>query len=313
MAQRRWWHVPCSRRQRNQTLKDQWLAIVNPRAGGNRNRSRLAHIRDGLGRIAVKTVLTNHSGHATELAGCAQDYVGLVAVGGDGTLFEILKGFDRVKQRIALIPAGRGNSLGRHLGLLHRQTPLDVIHRGDVRRIDLLEVEIKTADGLESNHFSASTVAVGYPVAVAMRARDVAWMGRMSYATAAAVIQPLHFRAIVEYEGALPHELYLSGFIANNTRYLANFLAFHKGNCHDGLFDVMQMDAGIVKQTMHNLSALSRTRFYEPYAPMQAGSVKLRLETPQNLMIDGEIFPEVVSFDIRVLPSALACNGPRTQ
>jgi hypothetical protein len=28
------------------------------------------------------------------------------------------------------------------------------------------------------------------------------------------------------------------------------------------------------------------------------------------LMMDGEIVPNVISIDIRILPSVLACNGP---
>ena len=90
-------------------------------------------------------------------------------------------------------------------------------------------------------------------------------------------------------------------------------LAFHQGNCSDGLFEVMEMSAGRVKQAAHNLSALSGTRAYEPYPPRQARSARLSLEAPRNLMIDGEIFPNVVSLDIRILPSALECNGPRSE
>lgn len=73
------------------------------------------------------------------------------------------------------------------------------------------------------------------------------------------------------------------------------------------------MDAGLVKQTAHNLSALSGMGLYEPYASLQASSATVRLEAPQNLMLDGEIVPDVVSLEIRVLPAALECNGPKAQ
>jgi diacylglycerol kinase family enzyme len=243
----------------------------------------------------------------------AQAYAGVVAVGGDGTLFEILKGIDREKQRIALIPSGRGNSLARDLGLLRRRVLFDVINWDDVRRIDLLEVNVVSAGGIESKHLSASTVAVGYPASVAIRARQMGWLGKVSYAAAAAAIRPRHFGARVRHGDANSREVRLSGFIANNTRYLANFLAFHQGSCSDGLFEIMEMEAGLLKQTMHNLSALSGTRIYEPYPSMQARSAHVCLETPQDLLIDGEVFPAVLSFDIQILPAALACNGPRAR
>jgi diacylglycerol kinase family enzyme len=265
---------------------------------------------DGLRRIAVKTVLTSGPGHAVELALEAQAYGGVVAVGGDGTLFEILKGIDRKEQRIALIPAGRGNSLARDLGLLHRRALLDVIHWEQARFIDLMAVHVTTADGVQSRHLSASTVGLGYPAAVTLRARKLAMLGRMSYAAAAAATRPVHFSARIQYEDGTPREVWLNGFIANNTRHLANFQAFCQASCSDGLFETMEMNAGIAKQTLHNLSALSGTGAFEPYASRQARNAKIQLNTPQNLMMDGELFPQVVSVDIRILPSALVCNGP---
>jgi diacylglycerol kinase family enzyme len=132
----------------------------------------------------------------------------------------------------------------------------------------------------------------------------------MSYAAAATATRPVPFRAHIQSGNHAPREVRLSGFIANNTRYIANFLAFRQASCCDGHFETMEMDAGVIKQTMHNLSSISRTGMYEPYALMKATYAQLRLDDPQDLMMDGEIVPNVMSIDIRILPSALACNGP---
>ena len=294
-------------------MRRQWLAIVNPRSGGNENRGRLAAIMDGLRLHTKNVVLTRYPGHAAELAMTAEADGGVAVVGGDGTLFEILKGVDRKEQRIALIPAGRGNSLARDLGLVNGGGLLAAMHWEATRFVDLLEVTAMGADGTESTHLAASTVAVGYPAAVVLQARKMARMGRMSYAAAAAITRPVHFGAWVQYGDGIEREVRLSGFIANNTRHLANFVAFRRGSCCDGLFEVMEMEAGVVKQTTHNLSALSGMGVYEPYPHTQASGAWVRLEAPQNLMLDGEIFPDVVSLDIRILPSALECNGPKAQ
>jgi len=283
---------------------------VNPRSGGNRNCARRKALLNELERLAIRTELTRHAGHATELATEAQNYGGVVAVGGDGTLFEVLKGIDLSRQRIALIPMGRGNSLARDLGLMRGGNLLDAIHWQAAKAIDLLAVTLTTADGAQSRHLSASTVAVGYPAAVTRRARRLAQLGKMSYAAAAALTRPAHFSARVQQDSEPPRDVRLSGFVANNTRHLANFMAFRRANCCDGVFETMEMDAGLTKQTMHSLSALSGTGFYEPYAPKQARSARVQLETPQDLMIDGEMFQDAVLLDIRILPSAVTCNGP---
>jgi diacylglycerol kinase family enzyme len=258
-------------------------------------------------------VLTKGPGHAAELAQEAQGFGGVVAVGGDGTLFEILKGIDRANQRMALIPAGRGNSLARDLGLMHRRRFLDVIHWDGSRSIDLLEVNVTTADGVEMRHLSASTVALGYPAAVTLRARKLAGLGKLSYAAAAAAIVPARFGARVQIGDEAPRDVHLSGFIANNTRHVANFRAFRQASCSDGRFELMELNAGLAKQLLHNLSALSGTGMYEPYAPMQATGAHVQLETPQSMMMDGEIIPNVVAVGIRILPSALRCNELASQ
>jgi diacylglycerol kinase (ATP) len=263
-----------------------------------------------LHKLAAKTVLTLHPGHAAELARNSQSFDGVVAVGGDGTLFEILKGIDCRRQRIALVPVGRGNSLARDLGLTHRHKILDVVHWQKARAIDLMQVRATNADGLETTYLSASTVALGYPAAVTLRARGLAAFGKMSYAVAASATRPSYFSASVQYGNAAPREVRLSGFIANNTRHLANFVGFRKASFCDGQFDAMEMNGGVVKQTAHNLSALSGTGLYEPHPVKQTTTAQLQLDAPQNLMMDGEIVSDVVSIRVSILPAALACNGP---
>jgi diacylglycerol kinase family enzyme len=175
-----------------------------------------------------------------------------------------------------------------------------------------MQVQVTSADGAESTYLSASTVALGYPAAVTLRARELAAFGRMSYATAAAATRPLHFNACVEHGDCARREVRWSGFIANNTRHLANFVAFRNASLCDGQFEVMEMNGGAVKQTAHNLSALSGTGYYEPHPVKQTTTTQLYLESPQNLMMDGEIVPNVLSIRVNILPAALACNGPDT-
>jgi diacylglycerol kinase (ATP) len=265
---------------------------------------------EALHKLAAKTVLTLHPGHAAELARDSQSFDGVVAVGGDGTLFEILKGIDCGRQRIALFPAGRGNSLARDLGLTHRHKILDVVHWQSARAIDLMQVRATTADGVETTYLSASTVALGYPAAVTLRARELAAFGKMSYAVAASATRPSYFDASVYYGSAAPREVRLTGFIANNTRHLASFAGFRKASFCDGQFEAMEMNGGFVKQTSHNLSALSGTGFYEPHPVKQTTTAQVQLEVPQNLMMDGEIVSNVVSIRVDIIPAALACNGP---
>jgi diacylglycerol kinase family enzyme len=135
----------------------------------------------------------------------------------------------------------------------------------------------------------------------------------MSYAAAAAATRPVSFGGWVQYGEGEVKEVRLSGFVANNTRHMANFVVFRGASTCDAVFDVMEMQAGFLKQSVHNLSALSGTGWYEPFDRIQAARARVRLEAPQSLMLDGEMFPDVVAVDVRILPAALECNGPKAR
>lgn len=289
-----------------------WLAIVNRCSGGIIARQHLRGILPNLGQWVEKTVFTEYPGHASELAMGAASYSGLAAVGGDGTIFEILKGLDRKRQRLAIIPTGRGNSLARDLGLLSQLPSLEVLDSREPSYIDLMEVTVKNADGLELRNLSASTVALGYPVAVAKAGLRLRRMGKFCYAAGAPWVRPAPFAIEVSCEAGGTVKKQLTGFIANNTRHMANFRVFPRASYRDGFFDLMELNAGILKQNLHNLSALFGSHFYIPFEPIRTKSVQVRLHQPQELMIDGEFYPRVVSVNVQILAAALACNGGKS-
>jgi diacylglycerol kinase (ATP) len=284
-----------------------WLAIVNRQSGGSGARARLPNILRDLGDLVEKTVFTEYPGHATELAMDAKRYSGLAVVGGDGTLFEILKGLDRKRQCVAIVPSGRGNSLARDLGLFGKRPSLDAMDVNGSQQIDLMEVTFKDACGLELQNSSASTVALGYPAAVAKAAGGFPRrLGTFSYAAAAAFVRPVPFDIEISREDGSSKKTSLKLFIASNTRHLANFLVFPNASCRDGLIDLLELDAGFLGQSIHNVSGLFGSTLFSRNHVSRAKRVDLRLREPQELMIDGEIIPEIVSVRIRILPMALA-------
>ena len=92
---------------------------------------------------------------------------------------------------------------------------------------------------------------------------------------------------------------------------MANFLAFPDAQPNDGKLEVLELNSGIFGQTLHNLSVLSRKYFYEPKLPFQVESVQVSFELPEILMVDGEIYKNVISFSVKVLPESLGIHGPR--
>jgi diacylglycerol kinase (ATP) len=283
-----------------------WLAIVNRRAGGLRSPATLEFVLGRLRDLASETVFTEYSGHARKLAAGAAAFGGIIVAGGDGTLLEVLNGFDNAKQKLALLPAGRGNSLARDLGLYPLEFACNAIQSGRCAAIDLMEATFEHAGGRAGHSLSASTIALGYPTSV-VRAAGARFrpLGVYCYAAAAAFLRPSPNQMRISEEGCDFAERRLTGFVANNTRHLANFVALPDACCDDGHFDTMEMSSGFFRQSLHNLSALSGMQFYSPVALKPMTSLKLVLKRPQELMIDGELIGEVVSVHVRVRAAAV--------
>ncbi|MEQ3796442.1 diacylglycerol kinase family protein [Flavobacteriaceae bacterium MJ-SS4] len=92
----------------------------------------------------VEVVLTNYLGHATIIAkenNSKFDYI--IAVGGDGTLNEVINGIDlRSNIIIGLLPYGTGNDFSRGLDLkLNAQFLFNLIKNDCYRQIDIGLVE----------------------------------------------------------------------------------------------------------------------------------------------------------------------------
>jgi diacylglycerol kinase (ATP) len=122
--------------------------ILNPRAASGAALRRLGAIEDALRRYELthEIMLTRSSGHATELARAAMsDGVDVIAaVGGDGTLNEVVQAFLGPDGKalkgpdLALVPIGTGGDFKRTLGLSGAiEEAVGRIRRGTRRPIDL--------------------------------------------------------------------------------------------------------------------------------------------------------------------------------
>ena len=285
----------------------EWIAIVNPRSGG---RTRPQAFFDRLRSVAGRVLVSDGPGHVDALVRSCRDATGILVAGGDGTLFEVLQACDRSHQKIVLLPAGRGNSLARDLGIAEDADARSCIDHGVDVAIDLLAVRLRHADGTLWEGVSASNLAIGYPAEVA---RDASRWRRLrggSYALAALTASPTPLNIRLRCDDAPLEATRLTGFVISNSRYVGPFMGFPTSQLSDGVFHTIEMRAGRVRQTMHNLSSLSGLGFYEPGVRRDLRSVTADLEEPALLKIDGEIRTGVVGIDVRLEPGAVTFRVP---
>jgi diacylglycerol kinase (ATP) len=289
-----------------------WLAIVNPAAGSRGATRRLARRLASVTGTGIDLAETTAPGDGTRLARQACGYAGIVAVGGDGTIAEVLNGMDRRRQALALLPAGHGNCLARDLGIANPAGALAAFAAGDTLAIDVIRAVIEFADGRIEERLCASTLAFGYVAdVVALGRRRLAWLGRHAYATAAIAVPPRRLRLRVGVDAAAGARR-LTNVVINNTAHLANFRAFRRARLDDGTLDVLEADFAWPRQLLHNLAVLAGSARFGPPARWQAPAIAVESEAPARLMIDGELEHGVIRVQARCEPAAVRCRvAPR--
>lgn len=127
------------------------LIIVNPAARVGRNSPRL--VNEGMAVLRrlgfdAELVVTQHAGHASELA-ALPGFELVVAVGGDGTVNEVVTGLLRQPNPppLAILPAGTGNDIARLLGIRSPAQAMSALVAGSIAPWDVIEINCRGADG----------------------------------------------------------------------------------------------------------------------------------------------------------------------
>jgi diacylglycerol kinase (ATP) len=109
-------------------------------------------------------IVTQRPGHAREIAFSAEGYDKLAAVGGDGTVGDVVSGImDRQgpKPRLAIVPAGTGNDIARNTGIHSIEHAVSSLREGRLRAFDMIRVDYEEG-GRRAHRYSFLMVAVGF-------------------------------------------------------------------------------------------------------------------------------------------------------
>jgi YegS/Rv2252/BmrU family lipid kinase len=300
------------------------LAVVNPAAGGGRVRRRWPTLAPRLrGAVPDLTVRwTTAPGEATALTRSAvrSGTEHIVAVGGDGTLHEVVNGFFAADGTpltpapvLTPLPCGTGSDFCRALGT---PTALEAVARLSTprsRRVDLLRVHYTDPSGARALRYGLNVVSFGLSARVVerlgRRSRG-AFAGRLSYLGALLRTLTSHrpFAAHLTVDDApLPGGALHLGAIANGPSFGAGLRIAPGAQLDDGRLDVT---------VLHDASALSLLcrlpRFYRGTHPALDGVTtapgRRVAATPRALPVpleaDGEWLGRLPA-TVEVVPGAL--------
>jgi len=276
------------------------LLIFNPHAASGRAARLLPRIQAGMERFSeIVSLSTGYAGHARELVARSDisEFDGVIAAGGDGTLFEVLNGLyqhqenDRVP--LGLVPVGTGNAFARELGLLPGDWDkgVDIIRAGRLRPLDVGRVQTKT----ETFYF-LNIVGMGFPVDAMRTAKRLKMIGKSAYSMAVIreMLRLKSYRLSIEINGKTVEQDNVFVEISN-TRYTGtSFLIAPAARPDDGLLDVTLLRDLPRLRLLRLFPTIYSGRHvnFEEVSTYRANTVKIML--PQNSLLapDGEFFGE---------------------
>src|SRR5574344_1295889 len=128
--------------------KDKILFIINPISGVGKQKTVENALETTLDkeRYDYKIVYTEYAHHSTaiSLKAALLGYDVVVAVGGDGSINDCVRGLIDTNVTLGIIPCGSGNGLARNLKIpLEVTKAIEVINKKKVEKIDTVTVNDK--------------------------------------------------------------------------------------------------------------------------------------------------------------------------
>ena len=304
-------------RSRKNTIKTVFL--VNPAAengAAGRRWPELAHEAASLG-LQGDTRFSERPGHLTELAReAAANADLLVAVGGDGTVNEVVNGIAGLDVELALIPRGTGGDFVRTFGIPRKlDRAVEVALRGRTRAIDLGRGRYRSWAGEDEESYFANIASAGMSGAIAKRTNETskALGGKVSYAWATVAVfsrwrsDEVRVRVDGTEQAGRMHDV-----IVANGRYLGGGMKMvPEAEPDDGLLDVLLIGDLTKRDLLLTMPKTYRGKHLpHPKATLLRGTtVEIDAPEPLPVELDGEQ-PGTTPVRFEIVPRALRLRVP---
>jgi diacylglycerol kinase (ATP) len=297
-------------------VSERFLAIVNPAAGGGRCGQLADAVLDRVRRdagIDLEIARTNRAGEATAIArkAYAAGLRNFLAVGGDGTAYEIVNGLFPEAQHggraaLGFLPLGTGNSFLKDFTPQGVEHTIESLRNRTRRPCDV--IRLRHAEG---DLYFVNLLSLGFPADVAATTnRRFKRFGQLGY------IFGVFTRLIGLKHSAFPHRLNASDkwdrraclFLTfSNSKFTGgNMMIAPKADAADGQIEYVRWSPIGRLRLLWTLPRLfTGTHIDHPLASRAAATkIDLELDGPADVMIDGEIL-RLDCRSLEILPGAL--------
>jgi YegS/Rv2252/BmrU family lipid kinase len=274
--------------------------------------------------------ITSYAGEATEITRTAlrSGVARIIAVGGDGTLGEIVNGYldDLGKAindsaSIGLLPSGTGSDFCRSVGPVDRRDLIKTLINPETRLIDAARAEFQTHEGshVVRTFLNVASFGLGGDVSARVnhwRGKVPRWIGGRVKFAAAAIAALGRYKNVDVCVQVDEREIKINSnlVVVANGRFAGGgmMLAPH-AELDDGFLDVILTDEVTRWDVIKELPRIQRGSHLKnrKVSEWRGREVSIVAEEPMLIDLDGEMVGRTPA-RIKVLPSAIRFLNPST-
>lgn len=289
------------------------LFIVNPTAGKGKANGIAPLIEEVCNKADVeyKLVYTTKPGEGLELGlyGAKEGFERIVAVGGDGTVNEVLNGIVGTSAALGVVPGGSGNDFIRSINESNDIEKLiyDNIY-GNIIRADL---------GLCNGKNFINVASCGFDAMVVSETQKVKKMFSGSIAYVVALVKTIFLYKGKAIKLTIDNDVYevksLLTAIANGRYYGGGMLPAPKALINDGYFDICQIRQPSKLKMLLLFPGFMKGKHDKYREVSMYRGKKILLEASEKLLvnIDGEVF-EGKKVEFEIIPGGINIIMPRS-
>ena len=237
------------------------------------------------------------------------NYNVLIAVGGDGTLFNVVNGYmmnnGESSIPLAVIPIGTGNAFARDLNLESNDitSAVNCIKNGKTKPVDIGKF---TTNG--DVFYFVNIIGLGFVTDVARSAHSLKALGSLSYTLGVLyhTINLKPFNSLILYDGEEQEQEVI--FIEiSNTKYTGkDFLMAPEAKIDDGLFDITIMKRSSRMKLLSGLPKIFKGKHIhmKEVETIKASKITIKTDSSKILTPDGEILGST-PLQVECLPGKL--------
>jgi diacylglycerol kinase (ATP) len=279
--------------------------IINPRSGVDREKAISKAVEERLdkSRFTYEIDYTERPKHGIELARQAAEKgaYAVVAVGGDGSVNDVVKGLVGTDTALAIIPKGSGNGMARTMEIpLELMEAIDVINTGKLQSVDI---------GYANDSLFLSNAGVGFDALISKRFAKKEKRGFATYSW----LVTQHLWTYKEWDWQIKidgKELSQKAFminVANGQQFGYNFKIAPNADYADGWLDVTIikpfpkiLGGTLVFRAM--TGSIDKSPYVETY---RAKEVTISNPALKLMQTDGDAHPCSNEINYRIEPAAL--------